>query len=46
MMLVNNNISEYNLLSSYSILDYFTYVEDVKVNTAKMDGKGKNSISG
>ena len=42
-MIVNNNINEYNELIKYSAVDYFTYVEAVKRNIAKMErGQSKN----
>ena len=47
-MTVNNDISQYNELKRLSVLDYYSYVEMVSANIAKMnaDGQGKNSISG
>jgi len=41
-MIVKNNITEYNLLSSYSILDYFFYIEAVKHNQAILEKNGQS----
>ena len=43
MMLVKNNIVQYNQMSRLSILDYYSYIEVVNKNISKMakqDGKG------
>jgi hypothetical protein len=47
-MMVANDPLKYEQLSKYSILDYYTYVEAVSVNTAKMnkDGQSKNKVRG
>lgn len=47
-MTVNNIISEYKELKKLSVLDYYTTVEMVSANIAKMhsDGQGKDSLSG
>ena len=47
-MMVKNNLIEYKELSRLSILDYYTYLEVVNRNIAKMnkDGKSKNNIQG
>ncbi len=39
-MMVNNNLIEYKELSKLSILDYYTYIEVVNKNTAKMNKHG------
>lgn len=45
-MMVKNNLIEYKELSKLSILDYYTYIEVVNRNTAKMskDGQSKDSL--
>ena len=46
MMMVKNDITQYNQLKRLSILDYYTHIEVVNKNIAKMakDGKGKDSL--
>jgi len=47
-MIVNNDINQYNELKRLSVLDYYSHVEMVNSNIAKMytDGKGTDSLSG
>ena len=47
-MMVKNDLREYKELSHLSILDYYTYIEVVNRNMAKMakNGKGKDNIQG
>lgn len=47
-MMVGNDPVKYDLMSKYSILDYYTYVETVSVNTAKLkkDGQSQNKVRG
>lgn len=43
MMIVKNDIGQYNQMNKLSILDYYTYIEVVNKNIsklAKQDGKG------
>ena len=43
MMIVKNDIAQYNQMNKLSILDYYTYIEVVNKNISKMakqDGKG------
>ena len=44
-MMVKNNLIEYNELSKLSILDYYTYLEVVNKNTAKMNKHGQSQDS-
>ena len=45
--MVGNDILKYNALKQYSILDYYTFMEMVNKNIAKMnDGQSKNSLRG
>jgi len=46
-MVVNDPL-KYDLISKYSILDYYSYIEIVSANTAKMnkDGQSKNKVRG
>lgn len=42
MMIVKNDIGQYNQMSKLSILDYYSYIEVVNKNIAKLakqDGK-------
>ena len=45
-MMVKNNLIEYKELSRLSILDYYTYLEVVNRNIAKMskNGQGKDNL--
>ncbi len=45
-MMVKNDLTQYNELLKLSILDYYTYIEVVNRNTAKMskDGQSANSL--
>ena len=36
MMMVKNDITQYNQLNKLSILDYYTYIEVVNKNMSKM----------
>lgn len=44
-MMVKNNLIEYNELSKLSILDYYTHLEVVSKNTAKMNKHGQSQDS-
>ena len=44
-MMVKNNLIEYNELSKLSILDYYTYIEVVNKNMAKMNKHGQGADS-
>ena len=43
--MVKNNLIEYKELSKLSILDYYTYIEVVNKNTAKMNKHGQGTDS-
>ena len=47
-MMIGNDPLKYDRVSKYSILDYFTFMEIVSANTAKMnkDGQSKNKVRG
>ena len=42
MMMVKNDLIQYNLMKRLSILDYYTHIEVVNKNIAKMLKDGKS----